>query len=1622
MSVLDDLYVNLSINYSGLNKAIEAAKKKFTEYEATIKGLTNAIDVQFKASGLEEIDKRIENLTSQQRQVLINLKYSENITDITSRINTEIANLQNQIKEIEVDVNIDDETAEAKINEIKQKIAELEEERETKINLVMQNEEKLKQLETELAELTTKRELTLEASGISELTSELEEIQQGMTGVTKATTEVEKAFNALGVTGVLSFTSLVSSIKKGIQAYSQYVSALSGLTSQMNYIGEDMSKAQQIIEELTSDGLMSESDVATSIKNLTLYGMTLDEAVTVIERLKDSAAYAREAHYSLSEAVVRTTEGIKNENSVLSDAAGVTKNIAKMKEEYAAAIGKSYDSLTQEEKAMAVYNGVLEETEAVLGNAEKVANELSGTMSKASTQTKKLAQAFGSSLEPVVSDLLTTYNTLTGALTSFINNHQTLVSTITTATTAFLGLKSAMFVIQKLITWLKAVKTQLDLNTASATAFSAAVGGWSGILTIVGTVAAATFSSIKSWIQEIKEEQEEVNSLTEEFKELLSSATDDSNIDIKTSSIEELEQAKTALDEFIDKYSAYYNWQLTHKSFGLNNDSFSDILVTKLQMTTEEAENLENVLKQLGYNVNKYFSETDATNALEEIDAALLTLKNDTEFFNTTLSFDISLDDVVTAIDTIEDLRDVYETLASGGSLDNSELIELMSTYQELADYIAETGDVSLESGNKIIEIAKEQLIAQQELSTFEEKRIKNAISNTEKQIELCKTYIETLEEGTDEHTQMVSQLQVLETQLETYQETAAQAKVATMLLNDELLNFDATQVVNEAIRIEEECDTLYSYYETLADGTQLTTEETLSLIDTYPKLAAAFKETGDVTFDSGQLILEVLNDVRDAYDEKREALVNSCKAEIKVMESYLESMTALYEKERQSLLSLTKAKVLAYELDISVTYSDYNVPTFDEQQTAIQSAIEQKLQTSQKLLEELEKIGDISKAASSNYTALTDSITDSSSSATSAVESTTSALEEQLTIYNNLLAVTELSNEKQLEMLEEIRDKYAETADDYQQIDALIYSQRKTVLDEWYDEEIAAIQALNKGREDNTDFQAIINKYTEFLETVKEMYADYPETLKSLEDEINEYIVEATEARIAKIYNLEKEALDNRIEIYNDYISLMEKLDGLTIAGVEISFDYEDQAAVIENILSEIEEAINEFVSVHGTSIKTMSDTEKEYYEYLLDLQSTYQEEYLDLYIDYLKEKLEALEDYYEDEISALEAASEERISLLKEQYNEEVSLAKEKSEEIQALIKEQYENQVTMAKEAYEAEVAAAKEAANEQIAIYEERIAEIEALLTQASRDQTQDDIQDQIDRLYEQLKYETSEVNKYEIEKQIASLQAEYDYNEWKYALEDEKDALKDAISEIKEELSDKLEALKDELDAELEYLAEQKENQLAIEEQYLEDYLSLLEENLNAQIAAEEAATAQKIALLEKELETAKQTYSEQLTANKSMLNSILTATQKMYKQKEKATQNNVDTEISIVETGTELLINKLYSYGDNFADIGYTFAELFANAFNDGVSTILSSINDIIDETNDKINEVASAADEVSTASTLSTAAADGSSNSKARSATNYYVTQTFNQTEFTSSQVEKLTKNVIRKIRLGVV
>jgi hypothetical protein len=207
---------------------------------------------------------------------------------------------------------------------------------------------------------------------------------------------------ALGASmaAVFSAVAIKDFVSDSKAALLEQQSAYRGLEAVANHAGVGIGRAMEEAQKLSADGLISVSDAAKSLQNLLSRGYNVDQAVLVINRLKDAAAFNRQANLGMSEAVVGATEGLKNENSALVDNAGVTKNVAKMWEEYAKSIGTTRDKLSDSQKIQAEYTGILKETEAQVGNATKASQGLTGSQAELDTKSNELKVTLGTILEP----------------------------------------------------------------------------------------------------------------------------------------------------------------------------------------------------------------------------------------------------------------------------------------------------------------------------------------------------------------------------------------------------------------------------------------------------------------------------------------------------------------------------------------------------------------------------------------------------------------------------------------------------------------------------------------------------------------------------------------------------------------------------------------------------------------------------------------------------------------------------------------------------------------------------------------------------------------------------------------------------------------------------------------------------------------------------------------------------------------------------------------------------------------------------------------------------------------------------------------------------------------------
>lgn len=221
------------------------------------------------------------------------------------------------------------------------------------------------------------------------------------------------------IAGAFTVTAVTAFAKKCVDSASRVQSAFTGLNSIAQGTGNSFEKAQKFIDDYTADGLVSIEETATAYKNLLSRGYDDSQIENVLSRLKDSAAFGRQASYDLGEAVVSATEGLKNENSILVDNAGVTKNVAKMWEEWAKAHGTTTNAMTQAQKIQAEYNGIMEETKFQVGDASAYTQTFSGKIQQLKFNFNQMMVAIGKVVAPIAQLFIPYINAAIQAVTNF---------------------------------------------------------------------------------------------------------------------------------------------------------------------------------------------------------------------------------------------------------------------------------------------------------------------------------------------------------------------------------------------------------------------------------------------------------------------------------------------------------------------------------------------------------------------------------------------------------------------------------------------------------------------------------------------------------------------------------------------------------------------------------------------------------------------------------------------------------------------------------------------------------------------------------------------------------------------------------------------------------------------------------------------------------------------------------------------------------------------------------------------------------------------------------------------------------------------------------------------------
>lgn len=256
---------------------------------------------------------------------------------------------------------------------------------------------------------------------------------------------------ALGATAAIALTNVVGYLDKAVDAAVRQQNALMGLSSIAKGTGNSIDLATKAAKDLAADGLMPIGDAATGLKNLLASGFSLPQAIQLMNRFKDSAAFGRQGSLEFGQAIASATEGIKNGNSILVDNAGVTKNLSMMLTDAGYSAQDLMKASSDAGVRMAIFNGILNETRHQTGDAARLADSFGGSQARLKTQITNLNVALGTALQPILTKVMQALSPLVDKFMNFVKENPELVAAIAALVTGLLALVAGLGIIGALV-------------------------------------------------------------------------------------------------------------------------------------------------------------------------------------------------------------------------------------------------------------------------------------------------------------------------------------------------------------------------------------------------------------------------------------------------------------------------------------------------------------------------------------------------------------------------------------------------------------------------------------------------------------------------------------------------------------------------------------------------------------------------------------------------------------------------------------------------------------------------------------------------------------------------------------------------------------------------------------------------------------------------------------------------------------------------------------------------------------------------------------------------------------------------------------------------------------------
>lgn len=242
------------------------------------------------------------------------------------------------------------------------------------------------------------------ARSLAEIESAGKRATQSLGATTEALNQSSNSGRLFGLSITAGVTAALFSVEqfasKSIKAFNELRAAQLGVQAEARFRGIDETVVTETIRnlDLVKGGLLDVGAASTSVRNLLASGFNLQQSIELVNRFGDSAAFGRQQSLSLSEAVRSATEGVKNQNSILVDNAGVTKNLSVILAERGFQLQDISDKVKGAAAREALYNGLLVETQGQVGNASKLSKEFAGQQARLDATWQRLLQTTGEAI------------------------------------------------------------------------------------------------------------------------------------------------------------------------------------------------------------------------------------------------------------------------------------------------------------------------------------------------------------------------------------------------------------------------------------------------------------------------------------------------------------------------------------------------------------------------------------------------------------------------------------------------------------------------------------------------------------------------------------------------------------------------------------------------------------------------------------------------------------------------------------------------------------------------------------------------------------------------------------------------------------------------------------------------------------------------------------------------------------------------------------------------------------------------------------------------------------------------------------------------------------------------